>query len=509
MTDEQIRIEWLKCQRSAIYFCENYVRIFNATSKPGGMSIGGAASGDWISFKLWPAQRQVLQDLVDHPYAIILKARQLGMSWLTLAYALWLMLFFPAANIMLMSKRDDESIELLSNRLIEMHARLPKWMQGKRIEQQSAHDFALSNGSRAKAFPTSGGRSYTGTLVILDEADFLPDLNKVLNAIKPAIDAGGHLIMISTVDKEKPTSTFKEIFRDAWYNKATNYHPIFLPWSARPARTLTWYEQVAVDMRKQANGTDDSLWQEYPADPEQALAPLQLDKRIPYAWLEQCRGHRKPLGDLANLPAVPGLTIYVEPVPDHHYIIGADPAEGNPTSDDSAGAVIDADTWEEVATFAGKWEPLVFGAYIDAVGRYYNEAAVMAERNNHGHALILALRQTGELQILRGHSADAEKEQGSEKLGWLDNLKGKTLMYDTIAQATKDQSVTLNDPLSISQLASIEADTLRAPAQLADDHADAIALAVVALQYRDFSGAPAVIIPAPDPLLEYDRIKSW
>jgi len=507
MDSSQIKVEWLKCHRDVCYFTETYVQIFNAHSKSGAGS--GAATGAWIPFRLWPAQRQVLRDFVVHPYTIVLKARQLGMSWLTLSYALWLMLFHPAANIMLMSKRDDESIELLANRLIEMHARLPEWLQAKRVLQESAHDFVLSNGSRAKAFPTSGGRSYTGTLVLLDEADFLPDLTKVLNAIKPAIDAGGHLIMISTVDKERPLSTFKELFRDAWYHKGTNYHPIFLPWSARPGRTQIWYDQITVDMRKQSGGTDDGLWQEYPATPEQALAPLQLAKRIPFAWLEQCRGSRQPQTGQADLPAVPGLTVYVPPVPGHHYLIGADPAEGNPTSDDSAGAVLDADTWEEVATFAGKWEPVVFGGYIDQVGAWYNDAAVMPERNNHGHALILALRGTGKLHVLRGHSADAEKEVSTERLGWLDNLKGKTLLYDTLAQCLMDHSVTLNDPLSISQLASLEAATLRAPDGLPDDHADAIALAVVALQYRDFTGAPAVIIPAPDPLQAYDRSTSW
>jgi hypothetical protein len=38
-----------------------------------------------------------------------------------------------------------------------------------------------------------------------------------------------------------------------------------------------------------------------------------------------------------------------------------------------------------------------------------------------------------------------------------------------------------------------------------DDAADALALAAAALQYRDQFGEPAVIIPAPDPLLAYDR----
>ena len=129
----------------------------------------------------------------------------------------------------------------------------------------------------------------------------------------------------------------------------------------------------------------------------------------------------------------------------------------------------------------------------------------MPERNNHGHALILALRDTGILTILRGHSADAEKEQSTERFGWLSNEKGKTLMYDNIAQLIMDQSIILHDPKTINQLSSIESRTKAAPAGMNDDAADALTLAAAALQYRDQFGEPSIIIHAPDPLLEYDK----
>jgi hypothetical protein len=48
----------------------------------------------------------------------------------------------------------------------------------------------------------------------------------------------------------------------------------------------------------------------------------------------------------------------------------ADPAEGNPTSDDPAATVLDADIGEEVACIAGLFQPEVFAAHIDAVGRW-------------------------------------------------------------------------------------------------------------------------------------------
>ncbi len=486
--------EWIKCASSPIYFATTYVRIYNATLK------------DWIPFDLWPAQRQVLMDLARERYIIMLKARQLGMSWLTLTYALWLMVFHPSPSIMLMSKRDDESTELLK-RLRDMHTYLPDWMQPKTIAQDAAHDYALSYGSKAKAFPTSGGRSYTGTLVLLDEADFLPDLNKVLLATKPTIDAGGKLIMISTVDKERPESPFKQLFRNAYYERGNQYFPIFLNWAARPDRTWAWREKIAADMYEQTQ-TNDGLYQEYPDTVEEALAPIQKNKRIPFAWIEQCRQNQDPI-TATGAPGIPGLTIYTAPDPDHHYVIGADPAEGNPSSDDSAACVFDADTWAQVAVAAGKWEPSVFAGFLDQLGLYYNAAAVMVERNNHGHAVLLGMRSTGVLPLLRGHSADAEKQVTSERFGWLSNEKGKTLMYDSVAQGLKDNSLIIVDPITIDQLAAIEAATLRAPEGMADDRADAFGLGVAALHYRDLGGTPSTIITAPDPLQTYDNSKAW
>ena len=230
MDQEEIKRELTRCWLSPVYFTEKYVRIYNATIR------------DWIPFEMWPAQREALGQIMTSQYVIVLKARQLGMSWLCLSFALWLMLFRPIANIMIMSKRDEETVDLLTNRLSKMHSLLPEWMQATGRRTRPAHDFVLSNGSRAKAFPTSGGRSYTGTFVLLDEADFVPSLSEVLNAIKPAVDAGGQLVLISTVDKAVPLRTFKQLFRSAYYDRSSNYTPIFFSWRARPDRTDEWYQ---------------------------------------------------------------------------------------------------------------------------------------------------------------------------------------------------------------------------------------------------------------------------
>src|SRR5262249_21749285 len=144
-----------------------------------------------------------------------------------------------------------------------------------------------------------------------------------------------------------------------------------------------------------------------PATPDEALAPRSLDKRFRLEWLQQCYRPQAPLSGpfspYQRVPAIPGLVIYALPVPGRRYFMGADPADGNPTSDPSALEVLDAQTGEEVASLVGRFEPATLAAHIDTVGRWYNNAPVLVERNNHGHAVLLWLLDNSKLIRLCGH----------------------------------------------------------------------------------------------------------
>jgi hypothetical protein len=50
---------------------------------------------------------------------------------------------------------------LLNFRLRGMYDRLPPLIRARAVVRDNAHEFRLSNGSAALAFPTTGGRSYT------------------------------------------------------------------------------------------------------------------------------------------------------------------------------------------------------------------------------------------------------------------------------------------------------------------------------------------------------------
>lgn len=466
LTDAEQEREWLRCRGSMPYFVDRYCQIYDAT--------GGA----WVPFRLWQEQYHTLRTMVENRLVVILKARQEGLSWLVLGFGLGLMLFQPAATVLIFSKRDDEAVYLLDERLKGMYRRLPEWMQARRMTADSAHEFGLSNGSIARAFPTTGGDSYTATLAIVDEADLVPDLGALMRAVKPTIDGGGRMVLVSRADKSRPRSEFKRIYRSA---KAglTEWAAVFLPWWVRPERDEAWYEAQKADVLHRTGSLDD-LHEQYPATDEEALAPRSLDKRIAAGWINQCFAREaltpgpSPVqitGEgSSSPPAIPGLRVYRGPVVGRRYVVGCDPAEGNPTSDDSAIEVLDWDSGEECATLAGQYEPAVIAAHAARLAEWYNRAAIMVERNNHGHATILWLQENSYLRRLLGYDG---------KEGWLNNVKGKALMYDHAADAFRDGECIVHDEETYVQLLGVEGSTLRAPEGERDDRAVAFALANV------------------------------
>lgn len=464
LTEREIAVEWRKCTKSFPYFVHTYCQVYDATATK------------WIPFRLWQAQVWTARTMVAHNLVIVLKARQLGLSWLVLAFALWLMLFRPAATILLFSRREPEAIYLLDKRLKGMYSRLPAWMQCREVVSDAKTVWELSNGSTAYAFPTSAGDSYTATLAIVDEADLVPDLGDLMTAVKPTIDGGGRMILLSRSDKAKPASIFKNIYRGAKAGTSP-WAAVFLPWYARPSRDEAWYEaqrQHAITM-----DSIDDLHEQYPATDAEALAPATKNKRLPAAMLKACYDEQPPLALPMDAPVLPQLVLYAAPEPRKVYVIGGDPAEGNPTSDDSALSVQELATGAEVARLAAPIEPSVFASYVSQISAWYNDAAAMIERNNHGHTVLLWLADNSDVEILPGLDGRA---------GWMTTSKSKAHMYSGVADDLQAKETAIYDMTTYLQLASIEGASLSAPEGEMDDSATAFALGRMAAREMQLSG---------------------
>ena len=169
LSKKDIIKEIVKSGKDPQYFINNYCRI----SHP----MHGL-----IPFKTYPYQDDLINDFNDFRFTVILKARQLGISTISAAYAVWFMLFHKEKNILVMATKFGTAANLVKKVKMVMK-NLPRWMQVATITIDNRTSFELSNGSSIKAVGTSAdaGRSEALSLLIIDEAVF--DMNLLNNQL--------------------------------------------------------------------------------------------------------------------------------------------------------------------------------------------------------------------------------------------------------------------------------------------------------------------------------------
>lgn len=425
-------VEFAKCAADAAYFCHHFGVIDDAQ--------GHGEGGGTMAFHLWPAQVRVLWLFLSRRLLIILKARQLGISWLCCIYALWLCLFQPGKVVLCFSKGQMEANELI-RRVRVLYERLPDWLREAlpALERDNTEEMGWANGSRVRSLPAteSAGRSMTASLVILDEAAFLQWAGQLYTALKPTIDGGGQLIILSTANG------LGNLFHRLWTRAISGlnaFETIFLPWWARPGRDRAWYNAQIGEY------TDPQMVkQEYPATAQQAFIASGRS-RFAAEWIEAQADNALPPLETALLPyplqGIRGLSVYVLPQPGRHYILAADVAEGLAHGDYSVGTLIDRDTWEEVAALHGHWEPDIFADYLLSLSDNY-AADIAVERNNHGHAVLAALKLKGCTRIAEGMD---------ERPGWLTNAQSKPLAVDLLAEALRDHLCKVRTPAALDEM---------------------------------------------------------
>lgn len=467
-SDEAVQ-QWALCFDSFSYFVNTFVYIQDKKSKA------------WIPFELWAAQEDAA-DLMQHGgNLIILKTRQVGLSWLLAAYAVWAMLFEPISTILVFSKGLREAIDL-RKRVRDIYEKLPAFLKCKSIIIDRKTEFLLSNGSRCVVLPASAGDSYSATHIFFDEADHVEKFDELFNRASPAAEGGGRIFINSTSDKNLPNSMFKRLFKGATAG-ANGYTPIFIPYTAHPDRDDAWYRNKRAELFE-INGTHDEMEAKYPRTPKEALSGISLNKFFPIKWIDRAFDEVEPAYIITdgyedripeNAPAVPNLIVYEPPIPGAEYIIGIDGAEGGANSHDTAITVMDYHSMIEVAHLSGLIDATTTGVYAVELHHYYNAARIMPERNNHGHSIIA--------EIL---SAGVEVQTGLDgKHGWLTNTVGKTRMYNWAFKVFNQFAAVVRTEKTKIQLQDIERATLKAPPNTGDDCSDSYVIAIAGIMHLE------------------------
>jgi hypothetical protein len=258
-------------RRDCQYFIQKFVKIEDMDA----VERGGEKA---TPFTLWPKQIGALESFLANRLNIVLKARQLGLTWLALALAVWYMVHLPGYSVVALSKTETPDAKELIRRIEFILSNLPRSMITQNTKEFAAykglkwestvltitilHKPYNSTFTSLSAGPDSG-RSFTANLVLLDEWAFQQWAREIWSAAYPTINrpTGGKVIGLSTA---KRMTMFEEVWRKSTL-KLNTFSRVFLPWSTDPRRTPEWYEQTKKDMGEHLTKT------EYPNTPEEAF----------------------------------------------------------------------------------------------------------------------------------------------------------------------------------------------------------------------------------------------
>lgn len=243
--------------------------------------------GTVIPFALWDFQRDVLSGLQQGDPVIVLKARRLGLSWVVLAFALWLAVFQQGVRILILCKTEGDASESLDRirRMLERlsadpaSAHVLAGLQRPAKERDAVTKLDVGGSTiRALVGTPAAARSETAGLVIADEFAFQRRAAEIWRALLPTIEGGGRIAVISTGNG---TTGDGGQFHDLWRNArqgAGDLRPMFFPWTCRPDRDEAWRtKQLAL------LGDADAFAVEYPLTEDDAFRMANVDHVYPPA----------------------------------------------------------------------------------------------------------------------------------------------------------------------------------------------------------------------------------
>ena len=150
------------------------------------------------------------------------------------------------------------------------------------------------------------------------------------------------------------------------------------------------------------------------------------------------------------------LQVWERPTPNKEYRIGADVSEGIDVGRDtdwSVAVVLNAQTMDEVAMLRIKIDPDLFAWQLASLGKWYNNAKLVVERNNHG---LVTLKFLSDVHlypdIYSEKILDERSSRSARKLGFHTTVKSKPLIIDYLKELIREDEIKIRSPKILDEL---------------------------------------------------------
>jgi len=423
--------EYIKCAKDPAYFMKKYCHIQHPTRGR-------------ILFNLYPFQEKVLRLYRDNQYIITLKSRQLGISTLASAYSLWLMVFHKDKNVLALATTQATARNLVS-KTIFMYDQLPKWLRLPSVEKNKL-SLRLRNGSKiqAKSSNADAARSEAVSLLLIDEAAFIENIDETFTAAQQTLATGGQCMALST------PNGIGNWFHQTWEKAEAgenSFLPIKLPWSVHPERNEQWRVKQDADLGPRMAGQECDC--DFLASGDTVFEP---DDMLFYEQTYQ----KDPLekrGVDSNLWVWEGVDY------SKSYMVVADVARGD-SADYSAFHVFDIENCVQVAEYKGKLSPKDFGNVLVGIASEYNDALLVIENANIGWATIeqamereyknLYYSSTSQMETVESYMSKFERDKLVP--GFTMSIRTRPLVIAKMIEYIREKGVTIQSKRLISEM---------------------------------------------------------
>jgi len=447
--------EAAKCYASFPYFLK-YAKIVEAP-QPGQENSGGV-----IPFTIWPHLKRAIRLLLSEKLLVWMKSRQIGASWLIAAYVLWYALSKHGSNILLFSKGETEAIELLA-KCKRIYRHLPEWIKlplGAKSQTEVSFPDRESN-IKALAATETAGISFTASVIVCDEWEEHPYADENYAASKPTRDAGGQFIGIFTVNKQKPDTLAKAIFREALDGK-NSFTAIFDPWWVRPGRDESWYEETKRNIpERDLSKLTPELYMEqnYPSTIEEALRMTQITAAFDFAALDAMMEEvRQPI-KIEGQDFDSKIVRVYKPFHLGNYYVAATDASHGVGKDYGVTVIMNCRTGEVVADILGRnISPEELAYHTVKLLKYYKYPLWFPEDNEWGRVVIVKAQELDEARRLRfGYSDKAKTKEGFHT-----GKDTRIDLFGALIPAINNRQITIYNPEGIKQFYDVIRNTEKA-----------------------------------------------
>jgi len=423
--------EYIKCAKDPAYFMRKYCFIQHPTRGR-------------ILFNLYPFQEGVLHLFRDNQYIITLKSRQLGISTLASAYALWLMIFHKDKNVLALAITQATARNLVT-KTIFMYENLPKWLQLPFTEKNKL-SLRLKNGSKitAKSSNSDAARSEAVSLLLIDEAGFIDNIEETFTAAQQTLATGGQCMALST------PNGVGNWFHKTWEKAEAgdnSFIPVKLPWSVHPERDQTWRDQQDLDLGIKAAAQECDC--DFLSSGDTVLEAENM------SFYEETY-----VTDPAERRGVDGnLWIWESVDYNKSYAVVADVARGD-SSDYSTFHIMDIDNASQVGEYKGKLSPKEFGNVLVGIASEYNDALLVIENANIGWATIeqviareyknLYYSSRSDTETVESYMAKYERDMLVP--GFTMSLKTRPLVIAKMTEYIRERSVLIHSKRLLGEM---------------------------------------------------------